>query len=100
MRERMVEPQREAERGNAPPQTVINLGQGVQPPARPLPIPGRPARAPLTAVDGMQDTVRQDVLAAPTELGMGLTQDSARQTNAATGTAPEERTAPAAPAPP
>ncbi len=97
MRERMVETQREAERGNAPPQTVINLGQGVQPPARPLPIPGRPARAPLTAVDGMQDTVRQDVLAAPTELGMGLTQVSARQTNAGTGTAPEERTAPGAP---
>jgi protein involved in polysaccharide export with SLBB domain len=93
MRERMVETQRAAERGNAPPQTVINLGQGVQPPAGPQPIPGRPARAPLTAVDGTQDTARQDVLAAPTELGMDLMQVSERQTSAGAGTAPAERTA-------
>jgi polysaccharide export outer membrane protein len=93
MRERMVETQRAAERGNAPPQTVINLGQGVQPPAGPQAIPGRPTRAPLTAVDGTQDTARQDVLAAPTELGMDLMQVSERQTSAGAGTAPAERTA-------
>ena len=97
MRERMVETQRAAERGNAPPQTVINVGQGVQPPGGPVPIPGRPARTPLTAVDGTHDAARQDVLAAPTELGIGLTQASARQTNAGTATAPAERTAPGEP---
>src|SRR5713101_5524944 len=56
MRERIVETQKAAERANAQPQTVINLGRGIQPPAGPLSTPGRPARAPLTAVDGMQDT--------------------------------------------
>jgi len=97
MRERIVETQKAAERANAQPQTVINLGQGIQPPAGPLSTPGRPARAPLTAVDGMQDTAREDALTAPTELVRDLTLVSARQTNAGTGTAPAERGAPGTP---
>jgi polysaccharide biosynthesis/export protein len=97
MRERMAETQRMAERANAPPQTVINLGQGVPAPAGSLPVSGRPARPPLTAVDGTQDTARQDALAAPTELGMGLTLVSARQTSPGEGITPAEHSASAAP---
>lgn len=79
MRERVVGAERAAERGNAAPQTVINLPQGTPPPA------GRP---PVRTVDGVLDESHPDVLTAPGEVTLPATQGtmlaSARAANAAT----------------
>ncbi|HEY6946132.1 MAG TPA: SLBB domain-containing protein, partial [Candidatus Acidoferrum sp.] len=75
MRERAARVERAANGGNVPPQTVINVAPGVPPQAR-------LGSQPLTAVDGVLDNSRPDVLPAPTEVGMGLTQVAMGQTNA------------------
>ena len=90
MHERAVATERAADRGNVPPQTVINVGQGM-PSAGQVPTPGRPARPPLSAVDGVLDNAGPDVLTAPTE------STSMRQTNPATSTTPAEHSASGAP---
>jgi hypothetical protein len=78
IRERAAEVQRAADRGNVPPQTVINVGQGMPSPGQAPPQP-RPVQPPLNAVDGVLDKPRPDMLTAPKEVGMELTQASARQ---------------------
>jgi len=89
MRERAVEADRAADRGNVPPQTVINVGQGTPSPGQ-VPSQARPVRPPLNAVDGVLDKTRPDVLTAPKEAGMELTQASVRQASTATATTPED----------
>lgn len=99
MRERTARVERAADRGNAPPQTVINV-------VPPIPAQGRPSVPPLTATDGVLDNTRSDTVAAPTEAGVEVTHASVRQVNAATlGTAsssdvsPPPADRPASPAP-
>src|SRR3989441_13076021 len=89
MRERAVEADRAADRGNVPPQTVINVGQGTPSPGQ-VPSQARPVRPPLNAVDGVLDKTRPDVLTAPKEAGMELTQASVRQASTATATTSED----------
>jgi protein involved in polysaccharide export with SLBB domain len=79
MRERVVGAERAAERGNAAPQTVINLAPGTPPPAM---------RPPGRTVDGVLDESHPDVLTAPGEATLPATQGtmltSAREVNTAT----------------
>ena len=89
MRERAMQVQRAADRGNTPPQTIINVAPGN--PAQP-----RPSSPSLTAVDGVLDSTRPDVVTVPVEAGAELTQASLRQTNATMPVAPADRV----PAPP
>ena len=86
MHERAVGAQRPTDRGDVSPQTVINVGQGATPAAR-------PARPPLTAEEGMRDSTRPDMLAAPAEVGVQVAQASIRQKDPATGTTPSEHAA-------
>jgi polysaccharide export outer membrane protein len=85
MRERAVEAERAADRSKVPPQTVINVGQGMPSPGQ-VPSQARPVQPPLNAVDGVLDKARPDVLTAPKEVGMELSQASARQASIATAT--------------
>ena len=92
MRERAARTERAPEHSNAAPQTVINLGQGIQP------LAGRPS---VRTVDGVPDESHPDVLTAPGEVTLPAAQGtlltSARQTTAGTGTTPAEHSASAAP---
>jgi polysaccharide biosynthesis/export protein len=69
-----------AKRSSASPQTVINVGQGAQSPTEPQSNQSRPARPPLTAVDGAADRSYPDALTAPGEVRTDLTQVAAQQT--------------------
>jgi polysaccharide export outer membrane protein len=79
--------------------------QRIQPPAERAPNQGRPARPPLTAVDGALDNARPEVLTVPSEVRPEQTQpgtqetllSSAHQTNAGPGLAPAEGAASGAP---
>lgn len=77
MRERAARVERAADRDKAPPQTVVNVAPAVPP-------QGRSASAPITNVDSVPDTARPDMLLAPTEASMQLTQASLRPPNATT----------------
>jgi protein involved in polysaccharide export with SLBB domain len=69
-----------------------SLRQGVQPPARRVPNPGRPARPPLTAVDGAADRSYPDEMTAPGGVRTELAQTSARQLSAGATTVAAGRT--------
>jgi polysaccharide export outer membrane protein len=73
MRERAAEIERATGHGNAPPQTVIQLAQGMQPPVERPPNHGYSARPPLVAVDGAMDYSRSDALTVPAEPHTDLT---------------------------
>jgi polysaccharide biosynthesis/export protein len=92
MRERAVRTERVPDHSNASPQTVINVGQGIQPPA------GRPS---VRTVDGVLDESHPDVVTAPEEVTLPAAQGtlltSARQTTAGTGITPAEHSASVAP---
>jgi protein involved in polysaccharide export with SLBB domain len=75
------------------PSSEAPQGSRAQAPLERLPTQVAPGRAPLTAVDGVLDSNRPDVLAVPAEVGMELKQASMRQPNPATGTVPGERSA-------
>lgn len=79
MRERAAQVEHASDRGNTPPQTVVNVAPAI-------PTQGRPS-TPLTALDGVIDNTRPDVLPAPTETGAPSTQASMHQTNAAASAA-------------
>lgn len=67
MRERAKDTEGTAGHSNTPPQTLIQLTQGMQPPAERLPNPGYSTRSPLVAVDGAMDYSRSDALTVPAE---------------------------------
>jgi len=77
MRERSARVERAADRDKAPPQTVVNVAPAT-------PAQGPAASPPLTAVDGVLDNTRRDVLPSPTEGSVEVTQASMRQANTAT----------------
>jgi polysaccharide export outer membrane protein len=86
MRERERGIERAADRNSSTPQTVINVGAGVQTGGTPQ-SQGRPVRPPLTAVDGAVDESRPDTVMAPGETAPssvhGIVLTSARQPNPA-----------------
>jgi polysaccharide export outer membrane protein len=89
MRERERGIERAVDRNSPTPQTVINVGAGLQTAAGPQ-SQGRPVRSPLTAVDGALDETRADTVTAPGEttpsVVQGIVLTSARQLNPTTET--------------
>jgi len=77
MRERVKATEAAAGHGNAPPQTVIQVTQGMPPLAERLSNQAYAARPPLVAVDGAMDYSRPDALTMPrTDLTKSATQEA------------------------